>query len=82
MTPTTATMTSRLPAEDEVVVAEVPGGLPQPEDVAVLVLPGAGLASLRGVVPDQAGAHEVPEEVFSREAAAGYVVRGVAAVEI
>lgn len=80
-TPTTAMMTIRLPLEEE--GAEVPGGHHQPEAEAVQVLSGAEVASHRVAVQDQAEeVYEVPEEVCSREAAAGYVVQGVAAVEM
>lgn len=65
-TTTMAMKTFRLPLEEE--GAEVHGGHPQPE--AGQALPGAE------VVQDQA------EKVCNREAAAGYVVGGVTAVEM
>uniref|UniRef100_A0A8C9WET5 Synaptotagmin binding cytoplasmic RNA interacting protein n=1 Tax=Scleropages formosus TaxID=113540 RepID=A0A8C9WET5_SCLFO len=77
-TPTMATMTFKLPLEAE----EPEGhGAPLLPGAGGLELHGPGLASHSEVVQDQAEGHVVAEEAFSREAA-GYVVQGVAAVEI
>ena len=76
---TTATKISRSALEEGVV--EQRGGLLRPEP-AGLLLPAAEPLTLREEAPDQQEARVVREEVPSNKEAAGYVVRGVAAVEM
>lgn len=80
----TTMMTFRPPPEGEA-VAGAPGGLLQ-RGAAVWALLGAGLASPSEEEEDREEREEVrealQEEVVCRPEVAGYVVRGVAAVEI
>ena len=81
-TPITATTTSRAQAEGAV-EAGARGGEPlHPGDVAAQAHLGAGPASPNVAGQDQAVAGVAQEEECSREGEEGYVVRGVAAVEM
>lgn len=81
-TPTTGTTTSRPQAEDGA-AAGAPGEDPlQPEDGVAPGHPEAGPTSPSGGVPDQAAVGGEQEEACSREGEEGYVVLGVAAVEM
>lgn len=74
-------VTKTFKSELEAGVVEEQGVLLHPE-VAGLLLPVADPVIHRGEVQDQQEALEVREEVPSNKEAAGYVVRGVAAVEM
>uniref|UniRef100_A0A8C2Z8V8 Synaptotagmin binding, cytoplasmic RNA interacting protein n=1 Tax=Cyclopterus lumpus TaxID=8103 RepID=A0A8C2Z8V8_CYCLU len=83
-TPTTATMTSRPRAEDAA-AAGAPGADPlrRPGDAAAAAAhPEGGPASTSGAGPDRAAAGGEREEACRREGEEGYVVLGVAAVEM
>lgn len=82
MTRTTGTTTSR-PQDEGEVATGAPGVEPlQPGDVAAPGHPGAGPTSPSVAGPDQAAAGGAQEEACSREGEEGYVVLGVAAVEM
>lgn len=81
-TPITGTMTSRPRAEGGVATGAQGADPLRPEDVAAPGHPGAGPTSPSVAGPDQAAAGGAQEEACSREGEEGYVVRGVAAVEM
>lgn len=81
-TPTTGTMTSRLQAGGGAETGEPGAGPLRPGDEAGPGHRGAGPTSPSVVGPDQAAAGEAQEEAYSREGEEGYVVHGVAAVEM
>lgn len=81
-TRTMGTMTSR-PRHGGGVATEVPGAEPlQPEDAVAPGHPEAGPTSPSVADPDQAVAGGAREEACSQEGEEGYVVLGVAAVEM
>lgn len=81
-TRTTATTTSRLPREGGA-AAEGPGVEPRQAEVAAAPgHPEAGPTSPSGADRDQAAEDGAQEEACSREGEEGYVVLGVAAVEM
>lgn len=81
--PTTGATTTSRPRDEGGVAAGAPGGDPlQPEDAAAPGHPEAGPTSPSVADPDQAAAGGEQEEACSREGVEGYVVLGVAAVEM
>lgn len=81
-TRTTGTTTSR-PRHGGGAAAEAPEAEPlQPEVAAVPAYPEDGPTSPSGADPDRAVADGAREEACSREGEEGYVVLGVAAVEM
>ncbi len=82
MTRTMGMMTSR-PQDEGGAATGAPGVEPlPPEDVVAPVHPGEGPTSPSVADPDQAAAGGAQEEACSREGEEGYVVLGVAAVEM
>ncbi len=82
MTRTTGPTTSRLPDEGGAATGARGAEPLLPEDAVAPGHPGAGPTSPSVADPDQAVAGGEQEEACSREGEEGYVVLGVAAVEM